>query len=82
MTIKKMYILFILTGLISFYIFAEKIDEENALGFLAGDYILIGKKINSKATYAGKIQLKYNENEKSLEVKDPGLEAYFIMNND
>lgn len=69
MHLKKIFIIIIFMGLITFSLFADKIDEENVLGFLSGNYILIGKKINSKATYAGEIQLKYNEKQKYLEVK-------------
>ncbi|MBP7551900.1 MAG: hypothetical protein KA885_00610 [Spirochaetes bacterium] len=69
MRLKKIFIIIIFMGLITFSLFADKIDEENVLGFLSGNYILIGKKINSKATYAGEIQLKYNEKQKCLDVK-------------
>jgi len=69
MRLKKIIIFAICASIVTFSLFADKIDEENALGFLSGDYILIGKKINSKKTYSGSIRLKYNEKQKCLDIK-------------
>lgn len=69
MLFKRIFISVIYIVSMTFWLFAGEIDEENALGFLSGDYILIGKKINSKKTYSGSIQLKYNEKQKLLDIK-------------
>ncbi|HOF01548.1 MAG TPA: hypothetical protein PK385_10455 [Spirochaetota bacterium] len=69
MRFRKTFFLLSIICLVTLSLFAEKIDEENALAFLSGNYILIGKKINSKKTYSGRIRLQYNEKEKRLDIK-------------
>ncbi len=43
-------------------------DHEQDLGFLAGSYTVIGKKIESGETYLGKVRLIYRENDGFLEM--------------
>lgn len=40
----------------------------STLGFLAGNYILIGKKINSHQTYQGRISMIFNEKGRCLDI--------------
>lgn len=49
---------------------AQEEDEQmSTLGFLAGDYILIGRRIGSHETYTGSIRFIYNEKDRCLDMK-------------
>ncbi len=49
---------------------AQEEDElASTLGFLTGDYILIGRKISSDETYTGRIRFFYNEKGRCLDMK-------------
>lgn len=59
------YILLII--LLPFFILAD--DPENTLQFLAGKYLLIGQKPDSKETYSGTISFSFDEKKKNLTFK-------------
>jgi hypothetical protein len=69
---KKALISFLL--IVSLFVgvpaWAQDGDElDSALGFLSGDYILIGRKIDSDETYTGRISFVYNETSRCLDLK-------------
>ncbi len=46
----------------------EPDDARDALGFLSGKYILIGKRIDSRVTYSGEVRFRYLEKTNCLEM--------------
>ena len=59
---------FLLILLLPFLIFADD-SQDNTLQFLAGKYLLIGQKPDSKETYSGTISFSFDEKKKILNFK-------------
>ncbi|MBP7281130.1 MAG: hypothetical protein KBA66_06105 [Leptospiraceae bacterium] len=64
-TIMKKFLLILL---LPFLIFADD-SQDNTLQFLAGKYLLIGQKPDSKETYSGTISFSFDEKKKILNFK-------------